>query len=150
MTNDFKMDPRIVKFIEKHRILSMAVSDGTNPYCCTLFYAFDAERCNFYFMSSEESKHIVLAKANAAVAGTIVSAQVSIARLQGIQFTGRFFEPADDLFNEAKKIYLHKIPAAAFMSSSFWAIEVDFLKMTDNTLGFGKKLLWEREEIMSH
>jgi uncharacterized protein len=144
------MEERIVKFIEKHRILSLAVSDENGPYCCTLFYAFDAGRSNFYFMSSEETKHILLAKANAAVAGTLVSADVSIARLQGIQFTGRFFKPAEGLLYEAKKIYLHKIPAAAFMSSSFWAIEVDFLKMTDNTLGFGKKLIWEREMVASH
>jgi uncharacterized protein YhbP (UPF0306 family) len=69
---------------------------------------------------------------------------VSLARLQGIQFTGRFFKPDEEILHEAKKIYLRKIPAATFMPSSLWGIEVDFIKMTDNALGFGRKLTWSR------
>jgi uncharacterized protein len=139
------MEERIIKFFAKNRILSLATSVNCIPYCCTLFYAFDSDRNNFYFMSSSDTKHILNAKLNPLIAGTIISAEVNIARLQGIQFTGRFSKSEGELFSEAKRIYLKAIPAAHFLGSSLWTIEIDYIKMTDNTLGFGKKHIWSRE-----
>ena len=125
--------------------MTLATCIENIPYCCSLFYALDAERGHFYFMSSTDTKHIQQALQHSSVAGTIVSSDVSIARLQGIQFTGKFFKPDGDLIQESKKIYLRIIPAAAFSASSLWAIEIQSIKMTDNTLGFGKKITWLRE-----
>ena len=33
-------------------------------------------------------------------------------------------------------------PYAALAELTLWAIAPDFMKFTDNTLGFGKKLIW--------
>jgi uncharacterized protein YhbP (UPF0306 family) len=30
------------------------------------------------------------------------------------------------------------------MDTTLWILSIDYLKMTDNRLGFGKKLLWEK------
>jgi hypothetical protein len=32
------------------------------------------------------------------------------------------------------------------MNTTLWKLRVDYAKMTDNRLGFGKKLIWERKE----
>ena len=42
--------------------------------------------------------------------------------------------------------YIKAFPYAAVADLSLWRIEADMMKLTDNTLGFGKKLIWHREE----
>jgi len=138
------MEERIIKFISGHRLMTLATTDGVQPYCCNLFYVFDTASCNLIFMSSSDTRHVKEAFWQPNLAGTIVSDEVSIARLQGIQFTGKFFKPTGELLLNAKKIYFKKFPLAHFLDSSICCIEINFIKMTDNTLGFGKKILWSR------
>jgi uncharacterized protein YhbP (UPF0306 family) len=33
---------------------------------------------------------------------------------------------------------------AVAMKAPVWRLKLNYIKMTDNTLGFGKKLLWDR------
>jgi uncharacterized protein YhbP (UPF0306 family) len=40
--------------------------------------------------------------------------------------------------------YIKRFPYAAVAPLNIWVIEPDFMKLTDNTLGFGKKLIWNR------
>ncbi len=138
------IEERIEKFIGSHRLLTLATTDEHLPFCCNIFYVFHPANGSFYFMSAAETKHIQDALKQPVVAGTIVSGDVSLAKIQGIQFTGRFFQPKEVEFEEAKRLYMKKFPVAHFITSSLWAIEPDFIKMTDNTLGFGKKILWSR------
>ena len=37
-----------------------------------------------------------------------------------------------------------RFPFARAMETDFFTIRIDWMKMTDNTLTFGKKLIWER------
>jgi len=141
------MEDWIIKFISEHRLMTLATTDGRQPYCCNVFYVFDIESRNLIFMSSSDTRHVQEALAQPNVAGTIVSDEVSIARLQGVQFTGKFFRPAAEMLQQAKKIYFKKFPVAHFIDSSICCIELEFIKMTDNTLGFGKKIIWSREVI---
>ena len=78
------MEERIINFIEKYRLLTLATAANGIPYCCNVFYVFDAEAGNFYFMSSKDTKHISEALAQPHVAGTIVSENISIAKIQGM------------------------------------------------------------------
>ena len=45
---------------------------------------------------------------------------------------------------KAKKVYLKRFPFAALMDTTLWLVIIDYLKMTDNSFGFGKKMVWER------
>jgi len=139
-----KINERIVHFIQKNKLLSLATTDGEAHYCCSIFYAFEEESGRLYFMSSPGTKHIQHAIKQSRVAGTIASANISIAKIQGIQFTGTFYQPAEGEFKLAKKIYLNQFPMARLMDGEVWGIEVDYINMTDNTLGFGKKIVWNR------
>ena len=139
-----EISERIIRFIGDNRVMTLATSENNAPYCCSIFYVFDPEECNFYFMSSVETKHIHQASWQPLVAGTIVPGNTSIAKIQGIQFTGIFFQPEDIEREKAKKMYLRKFPMARLIDSEIWMIEVETIKMTDNTLGFGKKILWNR------
>mgnify|MGYP003377013664 CR=1 FL=1 len=69
----------------------------------------------------------------------------SVLRLQGIQFSGEAFFLPKEMESKARKTYLQKFPIARLNPSELWYIRLDWIKMTDNTLGFGTKLIWERE-----
>jgi len=136
---------RIQKFIEKNQVLTLATTDGVAPYCCSIFYVFDEVKECFYFMSAPDTKHIREALQQSSVAGTIVSGDTRVVKIQGIQFTGKFSRPPANNLEEAKKSYLRKFPMARLFDSGLWMIEIEYIKMTDNTLGFGKKITWSKE-----
>jgi uncharacterized protein YhbP (UPF0306 family) len=47
---------------------------------------------------------------------------------------------------EDRAVYIKRFPYAAVAPLNIWVVEPYFMKLTDNTLGFGKKLIWNREQ----
>jgi len=47
--------------------------------------------------------------------------------------------------SECRTAYLLRFPFALAAKLDLWVLYIDYLKMTDNRLGFGKKLEWRRE-----
>lgn len=140
---DLQIDKRIGDFIRKHHVLTLAtVGDGT-PHCSNLFYSYDEGR--FYVTSSQETLHARQAASNSLIAGSIVLETSVVGKLQGVQFRGKMFRPEDVELVTARKSYLKRFPFAAVMELDLWVIEISYIKFTDNRLGFGKKLVWERE-----
>jgi hypothetical protein len=135
------MDEKIRKFIAKHHLLSLATF-GESLWCCSAFYAFDKDTAVFVIASDEQTMHIQNTKINIRVAGTIAQETKVVGKIQGIQFSGEIHTVDDE---HLRTLYLKKFPYAAAMNPMLWKIEVDTIKMTDNTLGFGKKLIWKRE-----
>lgn len=138
------VDPRMLKFLRRHHILTLATCVDSMPWCCTCFYVFDVDNQRFILTSDKNTRHINEVFANQQVAGSIALETRIIGKIQGIQFSGRIEEIGNDSVADARKQYLKRFPyAAPFIgSTALWSIEVDHLKMTDNTLGFGKKLFW--------
>ena len=135
------MDEKIRRFIIKHHLLSLATF-GESLWCCSAFYAYDSNAGVFIIASDEETAHIQNTKINLRVAGTIAQETKVVGKIQGIQFTGEISRVTDEKENE---LYLEKFPYARAMKPILWKIELDGVKMTDNTLGFGKKLIWNRK-----
>lgn len=140
------VDPRIVRFLERHHILTLATTQEGQPHCCTLFYAYDPETNRFVVTSSESTLHVKHLTENPRIAGAIALESKVIGKLQGIQLRGCMTRPSKDNLPEARKIYLKRFPFAALMDIDLWVIAPDFFKLTDNRLGFGKKLIWEASE----
>lgn len=139
-------DTRILRFIHKHHILTLATSCENIPWCCTCFYVFDEQNIRFIFTSDNDTRHISEGLKNSAVAGNIALDTRIIGIIKGVQFSGNLAELKDDDYITARKLYLKRFPyAAPFLgSTAMWSIEISMLKMTDNKLGFGKKLFWYR------
>lgn len=135
------MDEKIRKFVSKHHLLSLATF-GESLWCCSAFYAFDADAVVFIIASDEQTIHIQNSKLNTYVAGTIAQETKVVGKIQGIQFTGTISAVED---KREKALYLKRFPYAVAMNPMLWKIELEAIKMTDNTLGFGKKLIWNRE-----
>ena len=137
------MDERFIKFIKKHHVLTLAtVNSEGMPYVANCFYAYDTKRNLFVFTSDLATRHGAEMAANSSVALSVVLETRIVGRVQGLQVTGRALRGDD----EARKCYIKRFPYAVAADLELWMVEPTMMKLTDNTLGFGKKLLWQSEE----
>ncbi|MBN1840401.1 MAG: hypothetical protein JW802_10215 [Campylobacterales bacterium] len=131
------LEPIISTFIKKHHLLSLATSCNNQPYCASCFYAFIESVPTLIIATDvQKTRHGKEALANEKVAGIIALETNIVGKIQGVQFTGIFQEANE----REKKTYLKRFPYALALSPTLWSIHITYLKFTDNTLGFGKKL----------
>ncbi len=140
-----KLDKIIIDFINEHHVLTLATSNENKPHACNCFYAFDIQDIVLICTSDTKTKHISDVLKNNFVAGSIVLETTKIGKIQGIQFYGYMFPAQNEKLEKYKKIYLKRFPFAVLKNSQLWYITLTYIKMTDNRLGFGKKLIWKKE-----
>ena len=138
-------DKKITDFIKKHHVLTLATSVNDLPYCANCFYAYLENENMFVFTSDNETKHVQDVLHNNYVGGSVVLETRVVGKIQGIQFNGKMYLPEDSLKKKARKIYMKRFPFAQLMKTQLWVVDLDFIKLTDNRLGFGKKLIWRKE-----
>ena len=136
------MDSRIKKFLYGHHVMTLATCCDNRPWCCQCFYVFVENLCGLAFTSDTSTRHIAEARRQPFVAGSIALETNIVGKLQGIQLEGKLVEAVGALLKEIKSAYLKRFPFAALMDSKMWFLELHTIKMTDNRLGFGKKLYW--------
>lgn len=141
------MDEKITRFIKKQTCASICCVDETGkPYCFSCFYAFNSAAGLLYFKSSASSHHAELMNKNPFVAGTILPDKLNKILIKGIQFEAIVLDMQQPFVKRTLGIYLTKYPLALAIPGDMWALQINQIKMTDNTLGFGKKIIWERSE----
>ncbi len=133
----------ITDFISEHHVLTLATNSEENIWCASCFYAFDNDSNSFIFSSDTDTIHGATMLQNNKVAGNIVLETETVGKIQGLQFSGIATLLEDDKLKAAKKIYLKRFPYAILKKTCLWSFEIKFAKLTDNKLGFGKKLIWE-------
>ena len=132
------INERFVRFLRRHHVLTLAtVAEGV-PYCSNAFYCYDKERNLLVFTSDPATRHAQEMERNPRVAASVVLETKIVGRVQGLQLCGTAAR-ADET---ARRAYLKRFPYAALAELTLWAIRPDYMKLTDNTLGFGKKLIW--------
>ena len=137
------VDKRITDFIKRHHVLTLAtVSSEGEPYCAACFYAYDKERNRLIFTSDDSTRHAQQMLENKKVAIGITLETRIVGKVQGAQICGTA-ERGDE---KDKATYIKRFPYAAVAPLNIWAVEPTFIKLTDNTLGFGKKLIWNSQE----
>ena len=135
---------KIVSFLDEHHVMSSATSGDDGLSVCNLFYAFDAEKISFVVASSEDTTHIKNILKNPSVAGSVVLETKTVGKIQGLQFRGDFSLLVD---SNLKKLYFKTFPYALALGPKLWQIKIDWFKMTDNRLGFGKKIIWQGASV---
>ena len=136
------IDRRIVRFFRKHHVLTIATSAGNEPWCANCFYVYLEEENALVFTTDIDTRHGKEFIENPLVAGSVVLETMVIGKIRGIQFQGIVSEPEGKMLSKAKWAYLKKFPPAALMDTHLWVVNLTLIKMTDNRLGFGKKLIW--------
>jgi len=135
----------MVKFLHRHHVLTLATCNDNQPWCCQCFYAYVDRLYGLAFTSDTGTRHISEAMQQPCVAGSIVLESKVVGKLQGIQLEGQLIEADGELLKEIKTIYMKRFPFALLMDTKLWFLELTTMKMTDNLLGFGKKLYWSRK-----
>jgi uncharacterized protein YhbP (UPF0306 family) len=155
---------RVRDFLRQHTTMSLAtVSAEGNPQSAALYYAAD-EDMNLYFLSSPKSRHCVNLRRNPRVAATIQADGQAWRAIQGLQIEGT----VDDLAGigqtaPAAKVYVARFDflkglldarggeskagktdqgtslGRALADSKFYVLRPTWIRMIDNTLGFGHK-----------
>lgn len=134
-------EKRIVSFIARHHVLTLATATSEGmPYCAACFYAYDKARNVIVFTSDDNTTHAQQMVANCSVACAINLETRVVGKVQGLQICGTVRRGAE----EDKMVYIKRFPYAAVAPLNIWVVEPNFMKLTDNTLGFGKKLIWNR------
>jgi uncharacterized protein YhbP (UPF0306 family) len=131
---------KIDSFLQLHHILSLSTCRDNQPNSCTLFYVFDKTTHSFVVASSKDTQHIQNILQNPKISGTVALETKSVGKIQGVQFMGEFLKLDD---KNLKKLYFKAFPYALAMNPTLWQIKIENFKMTDNKLGFGKKLIWQ-------
>ena len=137
------IDSRIVRFFRRHHVLTIATTVSNEPWCANCFYAYLEEENSLVFTTDPDTRHGKEFLLNTLVAGSVVLETMVIGKIRGIQFQGTVSEPEGELIQKAKWAYLKKFPPAALMDTHLWVVKLTMIKMTDNRLGFGKKLIWK-------
>jgi uncharacterized protein len=137
------IDDKIKKFFRKHHVLTIATTIGNEPWCANCFYVYLEDENALVFTSDITTRHSNEFIKNPLVAGSVVLETLTIGKIRGIQFQGLVSEPEGDLLGKSKSAYLRRFPVAALMNTHLWIVHLTCIKMTDNRLGFGKKILWK-------
>ena len=123
----------ISRWLAKQHVVTWCVQQEGELWCANAFYLFAEQKVAFYILTEEKTRHAQMSGPQAAVAGTVNGQPKTVALIRGVQFK--------DL---ARKAYNRRFPVARMLSAPVWEIRLDEIKFTDNTLGFGKKMIWLR------
>jgi uncharacterized protein len=136
------IDSRVIRFFKKHHVLTIATAVENEPWCANCFYAYLEEENILVFTTDMETRHGKDFLKNSLVAGSVVLETMVLGKIRGIQFQGIVSEPEGEMLADARRAYLKKFPPAILMDTHLWIVKFTFIKMTDNRLGFGRKIVW--------
>ncbi len=142
-----ELTPEMVAFLQTHHVMTLATTVDGIPWCAQCFYLFVPEWRSLLFTSDRDTRHSSEALRNPLVAGSILLETEAIGKIQGIQLTGILEEATGSMGSEATFRYLKRFPYAVLAKSTMWILRMQYVKMTDNRLGFGKKQIWKAADF---
>lgn len=134
----------ILKFLKKNHVLALCAAADGEMWSANCFYVTDSDSLSLYFMTEMKTLHATLMAKSPQVVGTIAPHPKTIALITGIQYRGEATVLTGEEERHARQVYCTHFPVAIAMKAPVWRLTLNHIKMTDNTLGFGKKLLWSR------
>jgi hypothetical protein len=105
---------------------------------------YDQVSNQLIFSTETKTKHAQDFITNTNVAGSVALETKNISKIQGVQLLGTIEELEGERLKIAKEQYIKAFSYAANMDLHLWVMPLNFIKMTHNKLGFGKKLIWEK------
>lgn len=139
------MHDTIVNFLQEQTCATICCKDDAgNPYCFNCYYVFNKDDGLLYFKTSADSNHYTFLANNPVVGGTILPDKLSKLVVKGIQLQGEIVEPGLPFTKDAASRYHKKLPMALAVKGEVFTLLINNMKMTDSSLGFGKKINWNR------
>ncbi len=140
------LNKSIVDFLSKNQVATVCFTNELNqPYCINCFYSFIEDSAKLIFKSSYGTSHDSFIKKNNYLAGTITDDQIDLTKLKGVQFTGKLLDEHEITNKRLNFSYIKKFPLSIAMPGYLWGVQLEHIKFTDNSLGFGNKTIWKIE-----
>lgn len=131
------------------RVMTLATAGDAGPWAADVYFAAGGLR--LYFWSSPESRHCRDLAQRPACAATVHPVSHSWQGITGLQLAGHATAVCSDEVHRARKVYLDKFSFAAPLvdaedsSAVPWVLEVGWVRLIDNTAGFG--LPWSAQVV---
>jgi len=133
----------ITDFINSCKVATVCCVEEQEPHCFNCYYAFMEEDLLIY-KSSFSTRHEKILEQHPVVAGTILPEEIDLATLKGIQFEGILLKEAFDITLKASSAYYLRFPFAMAVPGKIYILQLQKIKFTDNSKGFGYKTHWEQ------
>ena len=147
---DNEIREHIFAYLAAHNTLTLATEHAGAPWANAVFYA--NEGWTLYFVSDPKTRHVDHLRHNARIAATIQDDHRDWRSIQGIQLEGRCAEITNPVESaRALAVYAAKFPfikdliaapkeiGAAMSTARFHKITPTWIRLIDNTHGFGHK-----------
>lgn len=145
----------ICRFLKRHTILSLATCIDGQAWSTDLFYASD-DNCQLYFISSGTTRHCQHIANNPQVSLSISGDYADWGEIIGLQLDGVANVVSESDRDAVTETYLAKFPslqklykapeneqerqiAARLLESHFYRISPRWVRLIDNSKGFGHK-----------
>ena len=134
-------------FLDRHNVLTLAYQDDQGVGACAVWFAVD-EQLHLHFLSSPTTRHGRALAADAQVAFTVHKDEQDWRSIQGIQGVGLCARTAAHTIDTAWQVYTRRFPfvahqfpdlQAALGSAALWHRGPTWIRLFDNTKGFGHK-----------
>lgn len=135
---------RINSFFSQHHVLTLSTCFESESWCSNCFYVYLEDEQSLLFTSDSDTKHMQMGLKNPLVSGSVVLETKIIGKIRGIQFSGELTKVENTEHSKYRIKYLLKFPFAVIINTDLWIVKLNQIKMTDNRLGFGKKLYWNK------
>ncbi len=129
---------KIISFVKEHHVLTLATSLDNLVQCSSAFYVYNEKENYFIIAGDYKSEHIENVQKNSLVAVNIVLETKEIGKIEGLQVKASISLSKNSC---DKDLYLKSYPYAKIMKPVLWKIQPLEMKLTQNKLGFGKKII---------
>lgn len=136
----------IDRYVAGHHVVSLAASAENSVWAASVFYAFDVPGQRLLFVTSPTTTHGRLMLINPTVAATISTQGKDITKLRGIQLRGTSALLTGAEADCGRKLLAATSPVPIPVDVALWALAPTYIKMVDNSMGFGHKEEWHQLE----
>lgn len=151
--DDFKA--RVKLFLAAHTTLTLStLAEDGRPQAAPLFYA-EMDDLSLIFISEPKVRHSQNVARDGRVAATIYADGQQWQTIRGVQLEGTCVALSGKAAKTAQAVYLAKYPfiatnlllARLLQKITFYKISPTWLRLIDNSRGFGYKEEWRREDL---
>lgn len=134
----------IDQFLGGHHVMSLATAAQGELWAASVFYSFDPPGRRLLYATDLGTAHGRLALANPQTVGTVSTQERDVSMLQGIQLRGRAVPLQEAEAVRAGALFAETFPGLGLRTMQLWALTPTYIKMVDNTAGFGHKEEWPK------
>lgn len=145
--DDHNLKIELYQYLSRHKVLTLSYQNVDGPAACAVWFAV-TDDLHLYFVSTTTTQHGVALIDGGKVAFTVQRDEQDWRSIQGVQGKGYCLPVVREQRENAWQAYSRRFPfvlqpfgsvAQALSVATLWSISPAWLRLIDNTKGFGHK-----------